>query len=206
MEYAYTFVDFKWRRLFLRARALLADARNAEVMQVLREDKEKVTRASCWHDPSFGTGRGNAHYKAILCDPKKGGCGALLDYVNFRKQLHGTTSSKTAASAVSMEERARRLVKGEDVPPQQKPMCQRCENQMLPFRTTYGQTVLTCSQWFSPNRCRVLNPLPGEVLERGKPAAASAAAAPSSSAQSGAGVAVSAAPPPTMPKQLQKAC
>ena len=130
----------------------------------------RVGRRACLHSNQFWRSNTNPYVVQTICDIKKGGCGAIISWVRKSE----TQEKKKTGPTKSLKARIEDQESGNAEEVSSKTnhdQCIRCGHPYQKITTTWGQTVLCCSQWFATpesKNCKMMKALPGELLPEGK--------------------------------------
>ena len=127
--------EVRWRRLALRCLVHVTRASWQIVLDSWHQDSSRIAQTECTHLPELLIHRANQWASMDVCDRKRGGCGAIMNYVH------------SAASIAHKEAKSRMKGKKKEVTTiSQRAACPRCDRELYVFNTASGP-ILRCRGW-----------------------------------------------------------
>lgn len=162
-----TRAEFAWRRLTLRMIAVQNKATADAVVYQMMNQSHRVGRRACLHHKKFWRPHENVHVHQMICDQRKGGCGAIISWV--RKSETQERKKKTSVKPLKKRIEDQQAGEAGETSATNLDTCIRCGHPYQRIQTNWGQTVLCCSRWFNTEEnCKIMRPLPGELLPEGE--------------------------------------
>ena len=127
--------EVRRRRLALRCLVHVTRASWQIVLDSWQQASSRIAQTECTHLPELLVHRANQWASMDVCDRKRGGCGAIMNYVH------------TAASiAHKISQRAAQIVEGAHTKEKEDVACPRCDRELYVFNTASGP-ILRCRGW-----------------------------------------------------------
>ena len=142
--------EFRWRRLTLRCLVHVTQAAWQAVINLWQEASHRIAQTECTHPPELRVCRVNQWASMDVCDRKRGGCGAILNYTPTAMTC-AQRNTKTKAKAkkkdsANINQRAAHIASGALDEKEWDNVCPRCDRELYVFQTTTGQ-IIRCRGW-----------------------------------------------------------
>ena len=129
--------EFRWRRLTLRCLAHVTQSAWQAVIDMWQEASYRIAQTQCTHAPELRVCRANQWASMDVCDRKRGGCGAILNYsptAMARAQRNAKIKEKAKKDSVNISQRAALIASGALDEKERDSVCPRCNRR----RTDYA--------------------------------------------------------------------
>ena len=107
-------------------------------------------KTECTHLPEFLVHRANQWASMDVCDRKRGGCGAIMNYVHSAASIaHKEAKARMKGKkkeVTTISQRAAQIVEGTHTKEQEDVVYPRCDRELYVFNTTSGP-ILRCRGW-----------------------------------------------------------
>ena len=142
--------EVRWRRLALRCLVHVTRASWQIVLDPIHQDSSRIAQTECTHLPELLIHRANQWASMDVCDIKRGGCGAIMNYVHSA----ASTAHKEAKARMkgkkkevtTISQRAAQIVEGAHTKEKEDVACPRCDRELYVFNTASGP-ILRCRGW-----------------------------------------------------------
>ena len=157
----------RWRRLALRCMVHIARGALSIVCSQWHSVSVDLRLQECTHPPECHRNHSNAYAHQLICEIKKGGCGAIINYIHtpeaVSRRAHAKSKARQRAQAKPISVRAEQIAEYDE-----DSFCPRCGRTFHSFQTQSGQTILRCDGWKTQtNTCTFIKARVGEILRVG---------------------------------------
>ena len=149
-----TVAEVRWRRLALRCLVHVTRASWQIVLDSWQQTSSRIAQTECTHLPELLVHRANQWASIDVCDKKRGGCGAIMNYFHSAASTaHKEAKVKTKGKkkeVTTISQRAAQIVEGAYTKESEDVACPRCDRELQVFNTASGP-ILRCRGW-TPRR------------------------------------------------------
>ena len=142
--------EVRWRRLALRCLVHVTRASWQIVLDSWQQASSRIAQTECTHLPELLVHRANQWASMDVCDRKRGGCGAIMNYVHSAASIaHKEAKARMKGKmkeVTTISQRAAQIVEGTHTKEQEDVVCPRCDRELYVFNTTSGP-ILRCCGW-----------------------------------------------------------
>ena len=142
--------EFRWLPLTLRCLVLVTQAAWQALINLWQEASHRMAQTECTHPPELRVCRANQWASMDVCDRKRRGCGAILNYTPTAMtcaQRNAKTKEKAKKKdSVNINQRAALIASGVLEEKEWDNVCPRCNRKLYVFRTA-ARPIIRCRGW-----------------------------------------------------------
>ena len=142
--------EVRWRRLALRCLVHVTRASWQIVLDSWQQTSSRIAQTECTQLPELLIHRANQWASMDVCDRKRGGCGAIMNYVHSAASIaHKEAKARMKGKkkeVTTISQRAAQIVEGAHTKEKEDVARPRCERELYVFNTASGP-ILRCRGW-----------------------------------------------------------
>ena len=142
--------EVRWRRLALQCLVHVTRASWQIVLDSWQQASSRIVQTECTHLPELLVHRANQWASMDVCDRKRAGCGAIMNYVHSAASIaHKEAKARMKGKkkeVTTISQRAAQIVEGAHTKEKEDVVCPRCDHELHVFNTTSGP-ILRCRGW-----------------------------------------------------------
>ena len=146
--------EVRWRRLALRCLVHVTRASWQIVLDSWHQASSRIAQTECTHLPELLVHRANQWASMDVCGRKRGGCGAIMNYVHSAASIaHKEAKARMKGKkkeVTTISQRAAQIVEGAHTKEKEDVACPRCDRELYVFQHRF-RTDSTLS-WMDPRR------------------------------------------------------
>ena len=139
--------EVRWRRLALRCLVHVTRASWQIVLDSWQQTSSRIAQKECTHLPELVIHRANQWASMDVCDRKRGGCGAIMNYVHSAASIaHKEAEARMKGKkkeVTTISQRTAQIVEGAYTKEKEDVACPRCDRELYVFNTASGP-ILRC--------------------------------------------------------------
>ena len=117
------------------------------VLDSRQQASSRIAQTECTHLPELLVHRANHWASMDVCDRKRGGCGAIMNYVHSAASIaHKEAKARMKGKkkeVTTISQRAAEIVEGAHTKEKENVACPRCDRELYVFNTASGP-ILRC--------------------------------------------------------------
>ena len=145
--------EIRWRRLALRCLVHVTRASWQIVLDSWQQASSRIAQTECTHLPEFLIHRANQWASMGVCDRKRGGCGAIMNYVHSAASIvHKEAKARMKGKkkeVTTISQRAAQIVEGTHTQGKEDVVCPRCDRELC-LQHRFGTD--STSSWMDSRR------------------------------------------------------
>ena len=142
--------EVRWRKLALRCLVHVTRASWQIVLDSWQQASSRIAQTECTHLLKLLVHRANQWASMDVCDKKRGGCGAIINYFHSAASIaHKEAKAKAEGEkneVTTISQRAAQIVEGTYSKESEDDACPRCDRELHVFNTASGP-ILRCRGW-----------------------------------------------------------
>ena len=126
--------EVRWRRLALRCLVHVTRASWQIALDSWQQASSRIAQTECTHLPELLVHRANQWASMDVCDRKRGGCGAIMNYVHSAASIaHKEAKARMKGKkkeVTTISQRAAQIVEGAHTKEKEDVACPRCDHEL----------------------------------------------------------------------------